>query len=103
MIKALPKLELHTHIGGCMRESTFKELAALKGVKYDHIDFENITIKTCFQIFAVLNQIVTDCETLKRTTKEIIEDYREQGCKYLELRSTPKVIGSITSDGGSFL
>ena len=48
-----------------------------------------------FEIFKVGGQLITDCATLKRVTKEIIEDYSKQNTRYLELRSTPKVIGQI--------
>lgn len=40
---------------------------------------------------------MTDTETLARVTKEIVADYRKENCRYLELRSTPKVIGEIAS------
>ena len=54
-------------------------------------------IKTAFEIFKVGSKLITDCQTLKRVVKEIIEDYSKQNCWYLELRSTPKIIGEIKS------
>ena len=41
--------------------------------------------------------MITDIYTLKKVTKEIIEDYNKQNTRYLELRSTPKAIGDIKS------
>lgn len=76
---------------------TFLELAESKKIDTDHIDFYNVDIKTAFEIFKVGSQLITDCPTLKRVVKEIIEDYSKQSCRYLELRSTPKVIGDIKS------
>lgn len=58
----MPKIELHTHIGGCMRQGTFLELAKERDIDVSHISFQKIEIpKTAWEIFAVLNQIVTDC------------------------------------------
>jgi adenosine deaminase len=93
----IPKIELHAHIGGCFRPMTFLELAEAKKIDTDHIDFYNVDIKTAFEIFKVGSQLITDPQTLKRVTKEIIEDYNKQNCRYLELRSTPKQIGKIES------
>lgn len=93
----LPKIELHAHIGGCFRPMTFLELAEAKNIDTDHIDFYNVDIKTAFEIFKVGSKLITDCSTLKKVVKEIIEDYNKQNCRYLELRSTPKIIGEITS------
>ena len=41
--------------------------------------------------------MITDCETLRQVVKEIIEDYAKQNTRYLELRSTPKQAGQISS------
>ena len=93
----VPKIELHAHIGGCFRPMTFLELAEAKGIDTDHIDFYNVDIKTAFEIFKVGDQLITDTQTLKRVTKEVIEDYSKQNTRYLELRSTPKIVGKIQS------
>lgn len=71
------------------------ELAEAKNISIDHIDFYNVDIKAAFEIFKVGSQLITDAATLKRVTKEIIEDYNKQNTRYLELRSTPKAIGAI--------
>jgi len=53
---SLPKIELHAHIGGCIRQSTFQELAKQKGIRTDHIDFDNVTIpEGSFAIFSITN------------------------------------------------
>lgn len=44
MILKMPKIELHTHIGGCMRVETFKELAAEKEIDVGNLNFEFIKI-----------------------------------------------------------
>lgn len=72
---AIPKLELHAHIGGCFRPQTFMELSMQKNIDIDHIDFYNVDIKCAFEIFKVGGKLVTDRATLKRVTREMIEDY----------------------------
>ena len=44
----IPKIELHAHIGGCMRPQTFMELAMQAGADLDKIDFYNVDIATAF-------------------------------------------------------
>jgi adenosine deaminase len=36
---SIPKIELHAHIGGSIRPTTFLELAEKKNICIDHIDF----------------------------------------------------------------
>jgi adenosine deaminase len=93
----IPKIELHAHIGGCFRPQTFMNLCLLKKIDIDHIDFYNVDIATAFEIFKVGGKLITDAETLRLVTSEIIEDYSKQNTRYLELRSTPKSVGSIAS------
>lgn len=87
---SLPKIELHAHIGGCIRAETFLELAEKKGVSIEHLDFYNVDIKMAFEIFKTGSKLLTDLPTLKRVTKEIIQDYAKHNTRYLELRTTPK-------------
>jgi len=56
----IPKIELHAHIGGCMRGSTFMELAMAKNVDLDKVDFYNVDIATAFEFFKIVAQLVTD-------------------------------------------
>jgi len=87
---SLPKVELHAHIGGCIRPQTFMELAVEKGVDLDKVDFYNVTIETAFEFFKIMSSLVQDLKTLQKVVYQIIEDFSKQNCKYLELRSTPK-------------
>ena len=94
----IPKIELHAHIGGCMRPNTFMELALAKEIDLDAIDFYNVNINTAFEFFRINAQMVTDLPTLQRVTYEIIEDYEKQNTRYLELRSSPKAYGENTKE-----
>ena len=100
---AIPKIELHAHIGGCLRAETFLELAEERGISVDHIDFYNVDVAGAFDIFKVVGQIMIDLDSLERVIREIIVDYSKQNCAYLELRSTPKslLIDRLTGAKGT--
>jgi adenosine deaminase len=72
---AIPKIELHAHIGGCLRAETFLELAEERRVNVDHIDFYNVDVAGAFEIFKAVAQIITDLDSLERIIREIIVDY----------------------------
>ena len=40
----MPKIELHAHIGGCYRPTTFMELVIAKGLDMDKIDLYKVDI-----------------------------------------------------------
>jgi len=94
----IPKIELHSHIGGNLRPSTFLELAEKNNVNVDHIDFYNITLKSAFDIFSAVGKVLNSLDILKRVLKEIVEDYSKTNTRYLELRSGPKAFGENTKD-----
>ena len=93
---SVPKIELHAHIGGCIRPSTFMDLAIKKEVDLDNIDFYKIDIKSAFEFFKIMAVLVQDIDTLQKVVYEIIEDFSKQNCIYLELRSTPKAFKDST-------
>ena len=49
----IPKIELHAHIGGCMRPKTFMELAMAKNLDLDKVDFYNVNIASAFEFFKI--------------------------------------------------
>ena len=60
----LPKIELHAHIGGCLRKSSFIRLAKSKNKRIDHLVHKEINLKTAFEVFKVAAVLITDCITL---------------------------------------
>jgi adenosine deaminase len=85
-IQALPKIELHAHIGGSIRESTIRELAKEKQIEQQVIMSDNNTLKECFQLFSVIHQVTDKLDIVKRITSEILYDfYHEDNCKYIGL------------------
>ena len=72
---SIPKIELHAHIGGCFRPSTFIELAMAKNVDLDKVDFYKVDLAVAFEFFKIASQLITDVSTFKRIVFEIIEDF----------------------------
>lgn len=108
--KHLPKIELHAHLNGSIRESTLVELARERSVSLpskllqheaEHHDpdkealFFNTktrSLEECFEIFAYIPKCVDDIAALKRITQEVLEDFAHDNVVYLELRTGPKVL-----------
>ncbi|XP_020270022.1 LOW QUALITY PROTEIN: adenosine deaminase-like protein [Asparagus officinalis] len=96
--RLMPKIELHAHLNGSIRDSTLLELAKVLGEKgvivFD--DVKDVIMKCgrslpeCFQLFDLYHILATDHETVSRITKETIEDFAAENVVYLELRTTPK-------------
>ncbi|KAL3790056.1 hypothetical protein ACHAWO_004813 [Cyclotella atomus] len=108
--KHLPKIELHAHLNGSIRESTLVELARERSVSLpakllqheaEHHDadrdalFFNTkprSLEECFEIFSYIPKCVDDVAALKRITREVLEDFANDNVVYLELRTGPKVL-----------
>lgn len=109
----LPKIEVHAHLNGCIRESTLLELANERNValpshlfgSLDNKSHENHndiraephmynthprSLQDCFDLFAEIPKCVNDLSSLKRITLETLQDFANHHVTYLELRSTPK-------------
>lgn len=82
---ALPKIELHAHLNGCVRTSTLQSLASIALPSPS-----TRTLSECFALFATIHDITTDLRHVARITKEAIEDFAGDNVIYLELRTTPK-------------
>jgi adenosine deaminase len=108
--KLLPKIELHAHLNGSIRESTLVELARERSVSLpvkllkheaEHHDpdkealFFNTkprSLEECFEIFGYIPSCVNDVAALKRITQEVLLDFAHDNVVYLELRTGPKVL-----------
>ena len=110
----IPKVELHAHLNGCIRERTLFELAKERSVTLNDRHFAtkpsqeasdhsmyNVrprSLKDCFEMFAEIPKCVDDLSSLSRITKEALQDFAEHHVVYLELRSTPKQLFLHTSN-----
>lgn len=118
--KATPKIELHAHLNGSIRESTLVDLARERGVQLSpklHAPAQQLdhagdtkqnrnrhraesrmyntkprSLLECFEIFEEIPKCVNDLKALQRITREALEDFANENVAYLELRSGPKCL-----------
>ncbi|KAK6264944.1 hypothetical protein SCA6_020378 [Theobroma cacao] len=108
---SMPKVELHAHLNGSVRDSTLLELARVLGKKgiIAFSDVENVIMKSdrtlheVFKLFDLIHILTTDHSTVTRITKEVIEDFASENVVYLELRTTPKRNDSIGMSKRSYM
>jgi adenosine deaminase len=111
-VDRIPKIELHAHLNGCVRESTLLELARERGIQLSEHHFADEddmgqgnddemavcqmynsrprSLVDCFDIFLQVGQVVADLDALRRITHEALEDFSHHHVSYIEIRSTPK-------------
>ncbi|KAL6546731.1 hypothetical protein OROMI_022452 [Orobanche minor] len=95
---SMPKIELHAHLNGSIRDSTLLELARELGEKgaicfsdVEHVILKNDrALNEVFKLFDLIHIITTDHKTVARISREVIEDFAADNVVYLELRTTPK-------------
>jgi Adenosine deaminase len=78
------KKALVTYIPCCNYSLT---LASLAG--------KQLTLSECFKVFAIIHSVVQTTAALTMVTMDVIEEFAADGVLYLELRTTPKVLGHI--------
>ncbi|PRQ28501.1 putative adenosine deaminase [Rosa chinensis] len=108
---SMPKVELHAHLNGSIRDSTLLELARDLGEKGVVVfsDFEHViqkddrSLTEVFKLFDLIHIVTTDHQIITRITKEVIEDFAAENVVYLELRTTPKKNDSIGMSKRSYL
>lgn len=108
--KALPKVELHAHLSGSISRATLHEIWQEKKShnQQNDIPLEDPaialkpagtypTILSFFQIFNdYIYRLINDRESISHATRSVIEDFRQDGVRYLELRTTPRAILSAS-------
>jgi adenosine deaminase len=104
--KALPKCELHAHLSGSISRTTLHEIWQKKKTSTPNITLGDPaialkpagtfpTILSFFQIFNdYIYNLINDRESIAYATRAVIEDFRQDGVRYLELRTTPREIPS---------
>lgn len=94
----IPKIELHAHLNGCIRTTTFRDLLPDNNDKIllDKLNQNDLTGDThqrmmnVFKKFALLRSCVNDLETIRRITRETLEDFHADNVIYAELRTRPR-------------
>jgi adenosine deaminase len=102
LIQSMPKIELHAHLNGCIKEATLFALARERGITLSEHHFsENDndghmynsdprSLVECFEVFEQVKLVVSDLVALRQITREALEDFASHHVAYLELRTTPK-------------
>lgn len=107
----MPKIELHAHLNGSIRDSTLLELARALGDKgvIDFSQVEHVILKNdrslseVFKLFDLIHVVTTDHSSITRITKEVVEDFAFENVVYLELRTTPKKNDSLGMSKRSYM
>eukprot|EP00850_Spirogloea_muscicola_P005382 SM000024S07844 [mRNA] locus=s24:792718:802523:- [translate_table: standard] len=95
--KALPKIELHAHLNGSIRDSTIRDLASRCSEPFAD-DAHKLTkrgdrsLAECFKLFDLIHKLTTNHEIITRIAREVVEDFAADNVIYLEIRTTPKSI-----------
>ena len=97
-IKSFPKIELHTHLNGCIREETLNKRHQNKEVtKYIDSFLSPKTsskeaMENCFKSFDLIYETTTTLERIKQLKKEVLKDYDNENYIIVEIRTSPRNI-----------
>ncbi|KAL4710332.1 hypothetical protein ACJJTC_011148 [Scirpophaga incertulas] len=100
----MPKIELHAHLNGSISQPTMLKLMryyADSGIEDKSNAFINefqigagdsriLSIIDCFQFVTIAQSLTRFPEALKLATLLTLQEFHEEGCIYIELRSTPR-------------
>ena len=98
--KTIPLAELHRHLDGSIRLGTIIELADQHGIElpaydieglapYVHVDENAPGLLAFIARFKYLVEILVDSDACRRVAYENVEDARNEGLDYVELRFSP--------------
>eukprot|EP01052_Picozoa_sp_SAG31_P026198 SAG31_NODE_2357_length_5874_cov_4.759827_1_plen_359_part_00 len=90
LAKQLPKVELHAHINGCIRDTTLNELCLQEGIDFVVPPATDRSLMQCFDMFDVIHAAVADLDAVSRVAAEAVADFAADNVCYCELRTTPR-------------
>lgn len=103
-VRQMPKVELHAHLHGSIRNNTLREFVEAElGGSSDLVEKTLMTkrlssqtgertLSDCFSIFDIIHKVVVRREYIERIVQELIVDLSEQNVIYAEIRTTPRPI-----------
>ncbi|WP_172253392.1 adenosine deaminase [Saccharibacillus deserti] len=102
LLHNLPKVDLHLHLDGSIRESTLWEIAAQQGIELPAARAEDLTpfmkvTGECGSLLEYLEKFdfvagfLHQAEVLERIAYEVVEQAAEQNCRYIEVRFGPQL------------
>ena len=85
--------ELHLHIDGSIRRSTFLELAKKNNVYVpENFGFTNgMSLREALSMFDKTVSVMKQMDVITRVTREICDDIREDGVVEAEIRYAPQL------------
>lgn len=90
-IAKLPKIELHAHLNGSLSQDTLKKL----GVTYT---LDDTDLSHFFTLFKDIYAATDTKEKITFAASCTIEEFKQDGVVYLELRSTPRSSDKMTME-----
>nr|ACO11587.1 Adenosine deaminase-like protein [Caligus rogercresseyi] len=82
-LQSLPKIELHAHLSGSVAISFLVEL---QDTSLSRKDFDDL-----YDYFPEVQSLLSSKKRLAEALRIVLEDFRQDGVVYLELRSSPRV------------
>ena len=102
-VRALPKAELHAHLSGSISKETLHDIWLRKRSKAQCLDLEDpltairpggegfVDLVSFFPLFdKYIYNLCNEAESVKFATEQVIKDFKNDGVRYLELRTTPR-------------
>lgn len=109
--KLLPKCELHAHLSGSISRDTLHTIWQQK--KNSTLGDPAIALKpagtfpTIVSFFDIFNKytynLVNDQESIAFITRSVVDDFRRDGVRYLELRTTPRAVTNANISRGEYV
>ncbi|QDH21585.1 adenosine deaminase [Saccharibacillus brassicae] len=101
-LRQLPKVDLHLHLDGSIKESTLWEIASEQGIPLPVAGFEQLTpfmkvTGECGSLLEYLEKFdfvagfLHKADVLERIAYEVVEQAAEQNCRYIEVRFGPQL------------
>jgi adenosine deaminase len=99
----MPKVELHRHLDGSIRQETIVEITKRNNLDIDISDIANLKkrstitepmqdLASVLSVFETIQKVSCSYEAIKRITFENVEDAFYDGIKLIELRFSPAFI-----------
>src|ERR1700761_7982645 len=101
--RSLPKAELHAHLSGSISRETLHEIWRRKQAAGKCRNLEDpvtaintgtngfVHVKTFFPLFdKYIYNLCNDLASVKYAMEKVIQDFKADGVRYLELRTTPR-------------
>lgn len=97
------KINLHSILS--LSDSTLNKLVDLRKRSQpdftapDLINFSNFrSLSECFDVFKLAHDLVDCAEAVQLAVENVIREFSEENCVYLELRSTPRATSKMTKE-----